>query len=291
MDKITLTLVNVDNDGQNVDKNKEQIEKKDKRVLNYLLKQRIRCEVQAILDQEFSPRRENGGLDVDYKADHSIVTKIDLLVSSKVKKLLLPQLSGKYTFFSEEDYDQLHFPAVVLDPIDGTKELVRGIPECTLSLAILDSPFFQGEGWIYNPFTSFEIDNLEPFTRPWARRNRPALGFVSQSEWDDGLFQQAVQRSDFVLSPRGSMANKLFLMAVGACEFVITKRPKSLWDIAAGCLILNRQGVKFYQGRQLITSLDQVVYGGNEPLIWARPECCDQVLSYFNSEKLGHLSP
>lgn len=280
-----MTLENVDNHGQNVDKDMGQIEKKDKRVLNYLLKQRIRSEVQAILAREFTPRREDGGLNVDYKADHSIVTKIDLLVSSRVKELLLPQLPSTYTFFSEEDYGQLNFPAVVLDPIDGTKELVRGIPECTLSLAILDSPFFEGEGWIYNPFTSFEIDNLEPFTQPWARRDRPALGFVSQSEWDDGLYQQAAQNPDFVLSPRGSMANKLFLMAVGACEFVITKRPKSLWDIAAGCLILNRQGVMFYQGKQLITSLDQVVYGGEEPLIWVRPECCDQVLEYFNSEK------
>lgn len=271
--------------GQNVDKKTGQIEKIDKRVLNYQVKQEMRAAIHQIMEREFLAAPGTDQMQATLKADRSVVTKIDLLVSEKVKEILQQHGHGSLTFFSEEDHGALRFPAVVLDPIDGTKELIRGIPECTLSLAILHSADYQGEGWIYNPFTSFEIDNLSPFITPWCRRLRPPLGFVSQSEWDDGLYQHDLGQSGLTLSPRGSMANKLFLMSVGACEFVVTKRPKSLWDIAAGALILHRQGALFFQGNEQVKYLDQVEFGGDRPLIWVRPECREQVLGHFINEK------
>lgn len=284
MGKKVLTVENVDNMGEIVDKENGQIQKKDKSLLSYLVKHEIRCSIQEILAEYFTGA-EAKGIDIKRKEDHSIVTQIDLLVSSRVKEIFSnrPEFSG-FTFFSEEEHQELQFPAIVLDPIDGTKELVRGIPECTLSLALLTGPEMSGEGWIYNPFTSFEVDNIQAYTRPWCRRERIPLGFVSQSEWDAGLYVKDTSSPLFTLSPRGSMANKLFLMAVGACEFVITRRPKSLWDIAAGCLILKRQGAEFYQGKMRVESLDQVEYGG-APLIWVRPENRELVLEYFASEK------
>ena len=126
-----MTLINLDNHGQNVDKDMGQIEKRDKRVLSYLLKQRIRSEAQAILAQEFTPRREDGGLNVDYKADHSIVTKIDLLVSSRIKELLLPQLPSTYTFFSCFKIIIIFFPF-------NTKRLVFSRPNTSLKYTVFN---------------------------------------------------------------------------------------------------------------------------------------------------------
>lgn len=266
-----------------MDKKNGQIQKIDKRILNHKIKEDIRKILQQVLAQSFTPKIQKTGLHTQIKEDHSIVTEIDLEVSRRLRELFTAK-AKEYCFFSEEDHGNLSFPAIVLDPIDGTKELVRGIPECTLSLAILESAEMEGEGWIYNPFTGFEVSNDVEYTLPVARRERIPLGLVSQSEWDDGLFAEDRKNAQFILAPRGSMANKLFLLATGACEFVVTKRPKSLWDIAAGCLILDRQGIQFYCAGKRVTSLSQVVYEDG-PLIWTLPEHAEAVLKHFIIEK------
>ena len=58
----------------------------------------------------------------------------------------------------EDDIDKL-LPAFIIDPIDGTKDLIRGNGEWSISIAYLNSSKFDdplNSGWVYQP----HLDNL-----------------------------------------------------------------------------------------------------------------------------------
>ena len=82
------------------------------------------------------------------------------------------------------------------------------------------------------------------------------------------------------MTPKGSIALKLGFLASGACEFVISKEPKSIWDIAAGTILCKQRGIKFYLGKVEQKSLD--VKRLNFPLIWCREENLSHILSLLN---------
>jgi len=199
------------------------------------------------------------------KEDRTIVTEVDLFVSDLVKDIKSKYGYGDYTFFSEEDQTDLKYPAIILDPIDGTKELVKRIPECAVSLGVFKSPDFKNEGWIYNPFTKEEFISGE--LPKQEVQSRKLKGYVSCSEWKAGLFE-GYDQGKIELKPVGSIAYKLALLARGDIDFVISLKPKSLWDIAAGTALCEEQGFSFYHQDELRTSFDKVLY--KNPLCWCR---------------------
>jgi myo-inositol-1(or 4)-monophosphatase len=201
-------------------------------------------------------------LKVEQKKDKSYVTEFDLFVSDKVKELFLKR-HPDFHFYSEEDPESFDFPAVVLDPIDGTREYIKGYGECAVSLAILyssDVNHPKNFGWIYNPFNGFEItNNLHvPIEQ---RENIPDTTHVmiSRSEWEKELLPIDSDKN-IRITPMGSIAYKLGLLAGGACDVVISMRPKNIWDIAAGILICHARGIKSLSNGQEITKLNQLRY-------------------------------
>ena len=212
------------------------------------------------------------------KEDKSPVTILDQFISDELKMVLRPKLEKGYCFYSEEDHNQLTWPAIILDPIDGTKELARGIGECTVSLAILKSPKEQEFCWLYNPFTGHELSTIQEFCSPVDCFEGQLSGLVSRSEWKKGLYDN-YDNENITLVPRGSIANKLGLLASGACDFVVSRRPKGLWDIAAGTFLLWQRGFKLFVGNQELSSLEELNY--EEPLIWCRSSKDKQIV--FNS--------
>jgi fructose-1,6-bisphosphatase/inositol monophosphatase family enzyme len=103
----------------------------------------IKIELIELLTKEiediFSKKTERQ-LKSDLKDDDSIVTEIDYLVSNFLKEALRKHpVYQRYNFFSEEDFKSLNFPAAIVDPIDGTRELARGRAECAVSLAMMHS--------------------------------------------------------------------------------------------------------------------------------------------------------
>lgn len=210
------------------------------------------------------------------KDDRTLVTEVDLYVSRLVKTLLAKDpVFRSYSFVCEEDVSHLNFPAIVLDPIDGTIELSRGIPECALSLAIFRDGSLDNEGWVFNPFTGFEIGTHSTFQEPICHFPGPLCGLVSRSEWNKGLYKNDTSE-EIRLSPRGSIANKLALLAAGACDFVVSKRPKRLWDIAAGTLICHRRGIALFENGHRIERLDRMDFQAS--LLWCRPEDADGLM-------------
>lgn len=212
-------------------------------------------------------------LKVELKADQTIVTDFDLSISELIKNQLLANYSQeKWTFFSEEEHGELHFPACVLDPIDGTRELVKGRDECAVSLAYMKTASLadpENHGWIYNPFSGVEFSSTDIVMPLLSKSKQEPLGLISRSEWHLDLHRELMKKNpNIILAPRGSIAFKLALLAMGSCDFVVSFRDKSIWDIAAGTVLLAQRGYKFFEAGVEVKSLDKVLY--KSPLLWVR---------------------
>lgn len=233
----------------------------------------------------FGPKASNK-IQVDLKDDKSFVTEIDLFISQLIKQKLAenPKYS-QYAFFCEEDFKAYTFPCAILDPIDGTRELVRGRPECAVSLALMKTPLIDDPSnfaWLYNPFSGFTLDTDIPFVETIDKSTQKILTFVSRTEFHKGHYNKYLNNSQIDITPRGSIAFKLGLLASGACDFIISLEPKNVWDIAAGTILCAQRGIHFYQNGKRINSLEEVTYAG--ALIWAPEFLAPTILKAFESE-------
>jgi histidinol-phosphatase len=83
-------------------------------------------------------RAYRGNFSVEYKADASPVTEVDVAAEHAIKAVLQAQFP-EYGFFGEEtgrdhaDADYLW----LVDPIDGTKSFVRGYPMFSVQIALM----------------------------------------------------------------------------------------------------------------------------------------------------------
>lgn len=200
------------------------------------------------------------------KPDGSPVTKLDLALSQFIENLMEENFPA-YTFYSEENITEWKFPLLTLDPLDGTREYIDGRPEWALSIGIFQSEKFEGEGWVYNPLKK------EIFTQDVPRYKYQSLscfrGEVSRSEWDAQLFERVNWGGKYVLEPMGSIAYKLARLAYQNSDFVVSLRPKNIWDIAGGTLLCKKAGLKFYSQGKEVTSVEKLY---QPPLIWCHEE-------------------
>lgn len=235
----------------------------------------------------FGPKASKD-LEINLKGDNSAVTEIDLFVSDLIKEKIAESPTYKhYGFFSEEEYGELSFPSAILDPIDGTRELIKGRPECAVSLALMKSAEIADPAnyaWIYNPFSGFSLDSEIPFVQSHNKSQQKILGMVSRSEFEKGYFNFLLDIDPKIeITPRGSIAFKLALLASGACDFVLSLSPKNIWDIAAGTVLCSARGIKLYQNGVEITHLDQVSMKGI--LLWAPEQFANELWVKFKNEK------
>jgi myo-inositol-1(or 4)-monophosphatase len=242
-------------------------------------------ELTKTLANFFGPTAQ-GNMKIDLKDDKSFVTEIDHFVSKIVKEHLgAHPVYSKYSFFSEEDFKEYIFPCAILDPIDGTRELVKGRPECAVSLALMNSHEIadpENYAWLYNPFSGFSLDSEIPFVPSLDKSVQKLLTFVSRSEFHKGQFDKYLSNPQLDITPRGSIAFKLGLLASGACDFIISLAPKNAWDIAAGTILCEQRGIHFYENGNRITNLDRERYYG--ALIWAPDSLAPILLDIFKSE-------
>ncbi len=205
------------------------------------------------------------------KVDNSLVTEIDIFVCQTIKSEIMGLKEfNNFQYYSEEDHQDLKFPSLILDPIDGTKDLIAGFPECSISLALMKNDKIKdGWGWIFNPFTGFDLNSDQEFTKAPNVPDGRLLGLVSRSEWNRGTFQD-VKENKIILSPKGSIAFKLGLLAAGAADFVVTRRNKNIWDIAAGsALCFGREIFLFGKDFQIEKLNEELIKG---PMIWCKKE-------------------
>jgi len=249
------------------------------------LQNEVILELTKKLSNLFGPTAQKN-IQVNLKDDQSLVTEIDLFVSTLVKEKLAahPEYSH-YAFFSEEDFKEYTFPCAILDPIDGTRELVKGRPECAVSLAAMKTHTIadpDNYAWLYNPFSGFSLDTQTPFVPSMDKSIQKLLTFVSRSEFHKGHYDKYLNHPQIDITPRGSIAFKLGLLASGACDFIISMEPKNAWDIAAGTILCERRGIHFYENGKRVHALDRERYYG--PLIWSPEALAPSLLEIFKAD-------
>jgi myo-inositol-1(or 4)-monophosphatase len=203
--------------------------------------------VQAAGEQALRLARD--GFETSTKTDRSPVTSADHAVND----LLHERLLGAFPddgWLSEETPDtstRLTKPRVwIIDPIDGTRAFMRGIPEFCISVALVEGhvPVVAG---IYNPSTDelFTASrgagvrlNGVPINAPIAPPD--VLMLVSTRELHMGRFRSV---EPWVrCAPIRSIAFALALTAVGRVDAMVTFERENEWDLAAGALLIGEAG-------------------------------------------------
>ena len=191
-----------------------------------------------------------GAIQAEYKAGHDPVTEADRAVDDVLRKLLLREGEGWLSEETVDDFSRLDKQRVwVVDPLDGTREFVQGIPEFCVSIAMVENNI-PVAGGICNPATNELIlgsldtgvtYNGKP-AQPSQRKDlHGALVLASRSEVKRGEWKQ-FQSAEFNIRPMGSVAYKLGLVSAGLADLTFTLVPKNEWDVAAGAALVESAG-------------------------------------------------
>lgn len=191
-----------------------------------------------------------GAIETEYKVGHDPVTEADRAVDQVLRDNLLRDGEGWLSEESVDDFSRLDRQRVwVVDPLDGTREFVQGIPEFCVSIALVENGI-PVAGGICNPATDELIlgsretgvtYNGKP-TQPSQRRDlHGALVLASRSEVKRGEWKQ-FESAEFNIRPMGSVAYKLGLVAAGRADLTFTLVPKNEWDVAAGAALVESAG-------------------------------------------------
>src|SRR5258708_11206415 len=98
-----------------------------------------------------------GAIETEYKIGHAPVTEADRAVDAVLRENLLRDGEGWLSEESVDDVSRLNKSRVwVVDPLDGTREFVAGIPEFCVSIGFVENGR-PGAGGICNPATNETI--------------------------------------------------------------------------------------------------------------------------------------
>ena len=210
---------------------------------------------------------------IEYKSEDSPVTIAD----HEADQYLSDFIGGEFPhdgWLSEETVDteeRLEKKRTwIVDPLDGTKEYIKKLPEFSISIALVQNNI-PVVGVIYNPISE------EMF---YAERNKGAFLngmkikisdkqdiknaslIVSRSEYGNNLWNN--YKSSFSsIKSIGSIAYKLGLAAANVYDITATVAPKNEWDICAGdCIVreaggtmktINGENINYNQKKTLVT--------------------------------------
>jgi myo-inositol-1(or 4)-monophosphatase len=189
-------------------------------------------------------------VETQYKAPGDPVTEADRAVNRTLYEFLLRPGEGWLSEESADDLMRLSRDRVwVVDPLDGTREFLAGLPEWCVSIACVERGRAVAGG-IVNPATGETflgslgqglLYNGKP-SRANARSSLTgAVVLASRSELKRGewaLFADA----PFSVRPTGSIAYKLACVAAGLADATWTLTPKHEWDVAAGVAMVEAAG-------------------------------------------------
>jgi myo-inositol-1(or 4)-monophosphatase len=199
----------------------------------------------AVLNR-FTP----GAIETEYKIGHDPVTEADRAVDDVLRETLLRPGEGWLSEETVDDFTRLTRRRVwVVDPLDGTREFVQGIPEFCVSIALVEDGI-PIAGGICNPATDELIlgsrdtgvtYNGKPSQPSQRKVLHGALVLASRSEVKRGEWKQ-FESAEFNIKPMGSVAYKLGLVAAGRADLTFTLVPKNEWDVAAGAALVESAG-------------------------------------------------
>lgn len=178
------------------------------------------------------------------------VTDADLAANQALLGFLPREGEG---WLSEETADsprRLGFRRVwVVDPLDGTREFVDGIPEWCVSIGLVEDGVPVAGGIFSPPTGRLVLGSVETGVtlngkevRPSLRRSlKGAVVLASRSEWKRGEWDR-YRDASFSVEPCGSVAFKLAQVAAGLADATWTLVPKHEWDVAGGAALILAAG-------------------------------------------------
>lgn len=196
-------------------------------------------------------RHFRSDLEVRHKGPNNPVTAADLEADGFLREAFGRQFpsDGWLSEETADSPDRLARSRVwVVDPIDGTKEFVAGIPEFAVSLALVADhrPVI---AVVFNPAADVMVTAS---LGEGARRNGVTVRMtgprqlhgsrllVSRTEHSRGSYDHP--EAGPKITPIGSIAWKLALVASGMADATASVRPKREWDICAGGLLVEEAG-------------------------------------------------
>ena len=209
---------------------------------------------------------------IKMKGKGNPVTEADIEADDILKDILMGE-TPDFGWLSEETRDsksRLDKTRVwVVDPLDGTKEFVEGVPNFVISIGLVENgkPIL---GTIYNPitkelFSAYKNNGTSLNGKKYTISKKDEFDIMSmlnsRSETKAKLWEPYKNYFKEII-PIGSIAYKLALVAAGKSDMVASLKPKNEWDICAGHCLINESGGK------LITSLgEEITYNNQNTLI------------------------
>ncbi len=190
-----------------------------------------------------------GDVDATFKIGDDPLTQADLLVDGLLCSILPRPGEGWLSEETADSTDRLEASRVwIVDPIDGTREFVQGLPEWCISIGLVEDGV-PVAGGVHNPATGERMLGAvgHGVTYTGRARERRATSLseavvgASRSELGRGEWDRFA-RSVFTIVPMGSVAYKIALVAAGRLDATWTLVPKHEWDVAAGAALLAAAG-------------------------------------------------
>ena len=230
-----------------------------------------------------------GEVEAELKDGGDPLTAADTAVNEVLAKALR---GGDEGWLSEETTDageRLDRRRVwVVDPIDGTREFIDGIPEWCVSVGLVEDGVPVAGGVLSPPNGHLIIGSDEtgvacngaPVETTATTDLRGALVLASRSEVRRGEWKRFFS-SPIAVRTMGSVAYKLSLVGAGLADATWTLVPKNEWDVAGGAALVRAGG-----GRVFGTDGAHVVFNRADPLmdgfIAVAPGLSDQVMDLLD---------
>jgi myo-inositol-1(or 4)-monophosphatase len=213
-----------------------------------------------------------GKFDVHEKSKNNPVTTADIGANQKIREIIRGRFPHD-AWLSEEDKDssdRLSSSRVwMIDPIDGTKEFIEGVPQFAVSIgfvvdgrpkvAVVYNP---AEGTLYQAAAGQgAFLNHRPIRVTPRSDIDGALLLVSRSE-PQRKFQVFIDRCE--IKRVGSIAFRLAQVAGGDGDGTLTFRSIHEWDVCGGVLLVEEAGgtVVDGTGHELIFNRHEIRHRG-----------------------------
>ncbi|MBF12892.1 MAG: hypothetical protein CMF46_00815 [Legionellales bacterium] len=216
---------------------------------------------------------------VQSKPDGQPVTNVDYAVQDLIVTFLSKHYSADLCVSEEnlQTVDTTSSPRVwLVDPIDGTRSLIKGKPEFSVSIALIDHGRLT-MAVVYNPILDviYWLEDGKSLYHQGRSRSRDSRPVVLTSHQHHKII--ARQLNDVTCYPVGSIAERMAMTAVGFADATIGLFDMHKWDVAAGTMLAESTGhiVTCRQGDQLDWGSDSMGVGG---VVVAKPDLHQKIL-------------
>jgi len=178
------------------------------------------------------------------------VTEADTAVDAVLRETLPAPGEGWLSEETADSAERLGCRRVwIVDPLDGTKEFVAGVPEWGVSVALVEDGVPVAGGVAIPPLglTIVGADGAGVTVNGEPAGCRPLRSLdgievlASRSEFGRGEWRRFAG-APFAVRAMGSVACKLALVAAGRADATWTLVPKHEWDVAGGVALVRAGG-------------------------------------------------